>query len=452
MTEAMIPNMSMTDLLKSPEVANQVPDTVLETQLATVTPEDAAATTVEEAKFQFRSLLPQDYRDSIVANAPKTAMAMVDDYNLIISFGEPVIQKLNSASVSLLNEQKGIKLPEADEVVNNLLREMDGFDKKYRNAKLEDTASKIKNWFSRTSYSLSSMVRDAQPIVARIDKAEANIFKMEKSLGENVRRGKILHNQTLMTMQDVIVVLASLEQISEYLMGEVKEADRVLEEARGKGNLASLEFRGKTYSLQDFTEIHANLVEGLRQVELSWFDWRQQFFLGFASAPSLRNLMLVSATMQRRLQVFRTQGLTSARNSLAMWQQAALAKEAGAMGNTVQDGINTFVTRAMENTASAVDEVAHSSQAPVITEETVFAVIKSVKDQAASILAADKWGRDLRERNLNAMESGEKSMTEANRESRRQLVANVVQGTSTSAIESGPGIQGGDMLGSLGIK
>lgn len=452
MPESLIPTMDMSQLLKSPEVASQAPATIIETKLATVTPEDAAASTVEESSFQFRELLTQDQRTALKARAPETSLEMVNDYNKIINFGAPVLERLNSATVNLLNEQKDIKVPEADHIVNNMLREMDGFNAKYRNAQLEDAVSKIKNFFRGTTYSLKSMVRDSKPINDRFNEAEITIRKMEISLGDNVIRAKKLHEQTLMTMQEVISVLAVLEEIIEFLTNETNETGQLLKDAEAKGQLASVEYRGKLYSLQDFSELHQNLSDGLKQVELSWFDWRQQFFLGYASAPSLRNLILVSASMQRRLLVFRTQGIPSARRALAQWQQAALAEEGAKLGNTLNSGTNKFIQDAADATARSVDTVARAAEAPMITEETIFKIIESVQSQAASLVAADKWGREVRNRSITAIENGERSIAQTTIESRKQLVANAVSANSTQALESGPGVPSTDILGQLGVK
>ncbi len=450
MTESAIPGINMAALLADPEIQKQAPESPLEAGLATVTPEDAAAASSAEAKFEFRSLLSQEQRTALTASAPAVAERMVKDYNQILNFGAPTLEKMNQASIALLNEQKDIQIPEADQIVNNLLREMDGYNAKYRNLKMEDFVGKVRKFFGGAGYTLKTMIRDAKPISDRLNEAEIKVREMELALGTNSDRARKLHEQTLATMTDVVAVLAALEEISQYLHGKFDRADALLKQAGETEQV--IEFDGQKYSLSEFKEYHADLAQGISEIEKTWYDWRQQFFLGFASAPTLRNLILVSASMQRRLLVFRTQGIPSARRGLAMWQQAALAKQGSDMGESLQKGTNALIQGSFEASADAVREVSKAAQAPVITEETVFAVIDSVKQQAQSLIDADKWGRELRQRNLATLERGEKEIATVDAEGRRQLVANAVAAASPKQLESAPDVPAGDILAQLGVQ
>lgn len=435
MTENALAGIDMAALLGN--AADAQPATPLEKALATVDPADASAMTPAEAKFQFRSLLNSEQLEALKANAPALTDKMIRDSNAMMSFGDPVLQKMNSTSTQLLEAQKHIDVPEADEIVNNLLREIDGYSAKYKNAQVENTINKISAFFRKNAYSLKAMVRESKPIAEKIDMAEVALVSMENKLGENASRARILHTSTIRTLQEVVAVLAALEEIQEVAHNEFSKADALLREAEAavdSTGLASVEWRGRQVSLNEFREIHTDFANGVSELEKTWFDWRQQFFLGSAQAPSIRNLILVSIDMQRRCKSFRTQGLPAARNSLAMWQQAALAKQGAEMGKAVNEGTNKLIQDAFGATAEAVTEVAKAAQTPVVSEETVWAVIDSVKAQCEGLVAADKLGRELRSRNLAALEQGEKSMKEGFTESRRQLVQNALRGTSTPEI------------------
>jgi hypothetical protein len=99
-----------------------------------------------------------------------------------------------------------------------------------------------------------------------------------------------------------------LEQIIDVAKQQFAEADAALKGTDAKGaadGLVSVAYGGRTVSLNELREIHANLAAGVSELEKTWFEGHQQFFLGYAQAPSVRNLILVSATMQRRRQVAR---------------------------------------------------------------------------------------------------------------------------------------------------
>lgn len=446
-TESTMPEMDMSAIF------NAQPETPFEAVLSKVEPADAAATTVAEAKFQFRDLLSSDQRAALTASAPAAAANMVKNPSAIINFGAPVLERLNSTASSMLEAQKKVEVPEAEEIVNNLLRSIDGYGEKFKSDRLESWTGKVADFFRKNAYSIKAMAREAQPIADKIDLAAVALKSMELKLSDNVDRGRALHDSTLKTLHETAQVLAALEEISDVVRKDFTEADQVLlsaEAAAGDKGLGMVEWKGKKISINELREIHTDLSGAVSELEKSWFDWRQQFFLGYAQAPSVRNLILVSIDMQRRCQVFRTMGLPNAKTSLVMWQQAALAKKAAEVGSALNEGTNKMIQNAYGAAAEAVDVVARAAQAPVISEETVFAIINSVKNQCESLVAADKWGREIRSSNLKALEGGEVTINADFTKSRRQLVENALQGTSAASIAANPA-PSADILGAIGV-
>lgn len=451
--DAAVPGIDFGSLLGNP-ASNPQPASPLEKQLAQVTPQDAAASRPSEAQFSFRTLLTEQQLADLRKSAPAVAEQMAADYNAIIKFGAPVLERLTATSSQLLNAQKDIKIPEAEAIVNDLLREIDGFAKKYRNVRLENGVKKVVNFLRGIKYSLTTLARESRPIADKIDMAEVKLKGMEIKLADNVTRGQTLHKNTLTTLQEVVAVLAALEEITDCVKREFADVDALLKgvDAPGPaGAVETVDYKGRQVTVNELQEIHSNLAGAVGELEKTWFDWRQQFFLGYAQAPSIRNLILVSATMQRRCQVFRTMGLPSARSSLAMWQQAALAQEGAAMGEAVQKGTNDLIQGAFKNSADTVAQVAKVSQTPIINEETVFVVIDSIKRQCEGLVAADKWGRELRARNIKALEAGEHQIEADFTESRRKLVENAIAATTESSLTQAP-MPESDVLKQLGVK
>jgi uncharacterized protein YaaN involved in tellurite resistance len=451
--DAAVPGIDFGSLLGNP-ASNPQPASPLENQLAQVTPQDAAASRPSEAQFSFRTLLTEQQLADLRKSAPAVAEQMAADYNAIIKFGAPVLERLTATSSQLLNAQKDIKIPQAEAIVNDLLREIDGFAKKYRNVRLENGVKKVVNFLRGIKYTLTTLARESRPIADKIDMAEVKLKEMEIKLADNVTRGQTLHKNTLTTLQEVAAVLAALEEITDCVKREFADVDALLKgvDAPGPaGAVEKIDYKGRQVTVNELQEIHSNLAGAVGELEKTWFDWRQQFFLGYAQAPSIRNLILVSATMQRRCQVFRTMGLPSARSSLAMWQQAALAQEGAAMGEAVQKGTNNLIQGAFKNSADAVEQVANASQMPIINEETVFVVIDSIKRQCEGLVAADKWGRELRARNIKALEAGEHQIEADFTESRRKLVENAIAATAESSLTQAP-MPESDALKQLGVK
>lgn len=445
-----VPSINMAALLGE-ESTNPIPATPLEKELAVVEPQDAAAATRQEAAFQFRSLLDGKQLEQLRTAAPAVAKRMNEDNSAILAFGAPVMERLNSAASQMLRAQAAIDIPQADAIVNDLLREMDGYKAKYSNAKLEEGFTKLKNFFTGVKYSFTAMVRDSKPIEEKLDLAALNLQRMELKLRDNQIRGKQLHGTIMASLTEVVGVLAALEEIQEHLADEAREADSLLQQADTtlQGGLGVVTWQGKKISVNELREVHSQLASSLSQVEQTWSDWRQQFFLGYAQAPSVRNITLVSSTMERRCASFRTMGIPSAKMTLAAWQQAALAKEAGEQGEAINEGVNRFTQEAFSSIGSTVEAVAKASQAPLITEETIFAVVDSIRQQCEGLVAADKWGREMRARNLKAMEAGERQIAGDYTKSRQALIQQALE--ASGPLEAAP-LPEEDVLKELGIK
>lgn len=425
--------------------ASEVQATPLEQAIAEAPGAEASVSRPDEASFKFRSLLTAKQMEDLERGAPILAKKFVDDVNQIVSFGGPVMEKMNSASVQLLEAQREIKIPEADQVVNDMLRTMDGFEKKWRSQKLEDAVNTVVGWFKKTKYTLSTMVRESRPISDKIDLAEVKLQEMESALADNIARGQLLHAQTLSHMDDVVAVLAALEQVIQELREEFDGADALLREAE-VSKASSVEYKGELIPVAELREIHSKLSFVLSETEKTWSDWRTQFFLGFAHAPATRNLIVTTFALRRRLATFRTMGLPSARQSLVMWQQAAFAREGAELGESVQEGTNKLIQGAFAETAKSIEVVANAAQAPVITEDTIWAVIDSVKAQCEAIVTADRAGRALRSRNLQALERGEHTIEDAVIASQR-AVANASRKGPAVTASAGSGAAAGTDAG-----
>lgn len=430
--------------------ADEVQGSPLEVAIAEAPRDEIEVATPQEATFQFRSLLTDKQLSDLRRGAPLLAKRFVDDVNQIVTFGGAVMKKMNDASRQLLDAQRHIKVPEADAIVNDMMREMDGFEKKWRFVELENAVKSVVGWFRKYKYTLTAMVREMKPLVDKIDLAEVKLQEMETALSDNIARGQLLHKQTLENMDDVVAVLAALEQVIEEIRAEFEEADRALREAETSGTDA-VTYKGELTTVSKLRETHSALSFALSETEKTWSDWRSQFFLGFAHAPATRNLIVTTFALRRRLAAFRTMGLPAARQSLAMWQQAAFAKEGAALGTAVQEGTNKLIQGAFAETAKSIDQIAHASQAPIITEKTIWTVIDSVRSQCNSIVAADKAGRALRARNLQALEKGEAMIEDAVITSRRALAdasRRPSSPTASASAVSGTGA-GDDLLGQL---
>lgn len=443
--------------LNGDDIAETQPASPLEKNLAKVDKKkELAAQKPEDAHLRFRGLLTDKQRTDLEAAAPQIAAGFIADVNKVMVFGERTLTKLKDTSRQMLEAQKKVEIPEADDLVNDLLRELDGFEKKYKNAKFDQFGKKFLGIFKTAKYSLTTMVREMKPIEDKLDMAETTLERMDLQLADNVSRGQILHQQIVSQMNEVVIVLASLEEIIDNIRAEYEAADKLQVEASAKGQ-EYVEYKGETISMSELTEIRERLTLALSETEKSWFDWRQQFFLGWANAPATRNLVGTTIAFRRRLKVFKDMGLQSSRTALVNWKQAAEVRVAAEKGEAFRNGANSITQRAYKEIADTTKLVADASQAPIITEETILSVIESVKTQARAVVEADRNGRVLRAKNLQALERGEVQIKDEMLAMQAQLAQNAradhtLEGGGMSGQRAISSSNGDDLLSNLGAS
>lgn len=383
------------------------PATPLEKAMAKIDKKkEMAAKTPAEAHFRFREQLTPNQLAELQKNAPQVAELFIKDVNQIMKFGGSTIAKLRQTSIEMLNAQKNVEIPEADKIINDLLRNMDGMASRYGNVKFEEFGKKILGLFQSAKYSVKNLSRDLKSMEEKLDLTELKLTEMDSTLEENVIRGQIIHKRTLEHMNEVVRVLADLEEIIENIRREYEEVDALLTGATASGE-QFVEYKGRRVSVNELQEIQSQISLALSESEKSWHDWRQQFFIGWANAPATRNLVITTIALRRRLMVFRDMGIQSGRHAMVTWKQAVEARQGAELGNAVQDATNQMMRRAYEEVADTTDLIAKASQAPIVTEETVMSMIASVKRQAQSVVEADRAGRALRAKNVQALERGE---------------------------------------------
>ncbi|MDR2380727.1 MAG: toxic anion resistance protein [Bifidobacteriaceae bacterium] len=427
----------MASLLGDPKT-NPVAESPLTHALASVSPDEAGAKGAE-THFEFRTLLDDSQRKLLAERGGELADKLLGDRNALLDFGQTALTKVNQTTSELLAAQRGIDLPEADLVVNGILRQLDGFSAKFESGQVKGFFNKIRHAIRSNKATLKAMYRESKSIEQRLDMAAGQTREMELRLADNVSRGQQLYEVNDASLTNLVGVLAALEQV------------------RDEGRVRASQMEAKLAALPagdparpGLEEEAQTLAEGIEAVELTLFDWRQQFFLAYALSPAVRNLIGVSFTMQRRLQVFRTMGLPGGKKSLVMWQQAALAKQSAEVGQALSDGTARLIEGAFQAAGQAVTETAKAAQAPILPEQAIWTIRDSIRTQCEGLVEASRWGRTVRGQILTAMETSEREIGTAVTEARTTIVREALAGAHTPTPEAPA--PDADLLQALGVK
>jgi uncharacterized protein YaaN involved in tellurite resistance len=364
---------------------------------------------------------------------------LLGDRGALLGFGQSALERVNQTSSELLRAQREIELPEADQVVNGILRELDGFSAQFENGKVRGLINRIRHALRSTKSTLKAMYRESKSLEDRLDAAAGQTREMELRLADNVSWGQQLYRANDASLTGLVGVLAALEQVAEVGAGRAAAAEAKLTaiDAADPARMAA-------------QEEAATLAEGIEALDQTLFDWRQQFFLAYALSPALRNLIGVSFAMQRRLLVFRTMGLPGGKKSLVMWQQAALAKQSAEVGQSLADGTAKLIEGAFQAAGQAVTETARAAQAPILPEQAIWTIRDSIRTQCEGLVEASRWGRSVRAKTLTAMETSEREIGTATTQARQTIVREILTGVQTPTPQAPA--PDADILQALGVK
>lgn len=392
-----------------------------------------------EGNIEFRSRVSPETLEKIKKKAPELTMRMLSDPSVSIDFGQDVVQQINTLSSKLLKEQEKTNIPAADAIVNDILRSLDGYNAKYKKAKEPGAVAKFFKKLGakgkEAAYDLKAMVREAKPIVDKLTEASGKIQRMELEIDENIVRSQQLRNVTIESLDDVAAVIAVFEEVLELATKEIIEASAVLEKAVADGS-AVVEYHNKKYSVEEYREVLADLVASQGEIEKTWFNWRQKFFLYIVNVTSIREIINTSVGLKRTANRVRMSAIPAAETQLAAWQQAALVEESAKTVAAANRGMEELILGASRGQLSAIQNASEANQQQMLSERAIVELTENVQAQFAAIVEAEIAGREARAANLAILRESEEAILAASAEAQRELIARSVHQLSGSSPSS----------------
>ena len=224
------------------------------------------------AADNFLGSLPTDQQQKIKAKAPSITGMMISDDAYRIEFGRQVMAKLDTLSKRLLEEQKDISVPEAESIMKNIIRELDGFQHKYNDPGkiaqfLQAMKNKARDSKERFEARRRDMQIDAMNISEKMEEAVSKLQDTETRLRENAARGKVMRDTTVETMRKMVQVLATLEEVVNIASERAERIRAIKDTAEVNGDGAPVIFDGKYYTVQEFRVYYEKYAEALGEIQ-----------------------------------------------------------------------------------------------------------------------------------------------------------------------------------------
>lgn len=374
-----------------------------------------------QGSYAFRELVPEKRLADIKRVVPQLATKVVSSPSAIISYKESVLKGVNELSERLIDEQKGVSIPEADNIINGVLHEIDGYSSKYSPEKMNSKMSAVKRRLFGPMYAIKAMKKDALPIAGKLDEVSVEIQKMEIGLRDNAARGRVLRKKMIDSLGNIVDVIAILEELKECLGNDIEKMSEVASEANG----GIVEWEGQKYTPEEFDELMSDYGTALSEAEKTWFNWRQKYFLYIANIVSSRNIIQVSMTMERTCRRIRVDAIPAARTQLAAWQQAEFARQSASKADTINEGVDRLISASIKGSTDAVSSVMSASTKAMISDQTVLDIADNIRRQFQIMLDAESEAKAARQRNLALIENGEEAIVQAAEDALRESIRRI---------------------------
>lgn len=374
-----------------------------------------------QGSYAFREIVPEKRLADIKRVVPQLAAKVVSSPSAIISYKESVLKGVNELSERLIDEQKGVSIPEADSIINGVLHEIDGYSSKYSPEKMNSKMSAIKRRLFGPMYAIKAMKKDALPIARKLDEVSVEIQKMEIGLRDNAARGRVLRKKMIDSIGNIVDVIAILEELKERLGNDIEKMSGVASGANG----GIVEWEGQKYTPEEFDELMSDYGTALSEAEKTWFNWRQKYFLYIANIVSSRNIIQVSMTMERTCRRIRVDAIPAARTQLAAWQQAEFARQSASKANAINEGVDRLISASIKGSTDAVSSVMSASTKAMISDQTVLDITDNIRRQFQIMLDAESEAKVARQRNLALIENGEEAIVQAAEDARRESIRRI---------------------------
>lgn len=402
----------------------------------TTTEDLIASTTDTPSKFdkkfldEFRSRLSPEQLQVVSTIAPKYAASMLEDQDLILSFGNKVIDEMSTFSKLLMKAQSKTRLPEVEKMVNQILIEMKGYKKfSGNNSKfgfLSKIGKKAQDVSEKANYKLETMEIKGMDLSKKLSKISTNLEKVEVGLVKNGVAGKKLSQKMIHCRNKLSMVIATMEEIIDLTRTQAQLLERTISQHEGEGRIL---YDGEYHTVEDLRLLLETYSSALVTMEKQWANWRAQYFFYTQSIKTGSILYVSNQEMRLTVKSLREKAIPVAINQIAQWQQAVMLESAAEQANIVDQGIKKLIQEGSDSTASAVESVVEMGNRQMLDEETINTLTKNIEKMHTAMSNAVKEGQQKRARVAVLMAEAEKKIDQSEREYQRKRIEDAI-GTS----------------------
>lgn len=370
-----------------------------------------------------KDLLKGDTLTQAEQEAQEAYRAMLDNGQVLLTFGTDALQGVNSLIDRLLHEMQPVQIPELTELMKDMRKDMRGIKKKYDVsdpkvlAKYEKWKGGIWRFFGKAKTMVELLMEDVQSIEKQLDKVKAELTGRQYELMRNVSYYDQLYDENEKEIIKLIYKIGVMELIIELAANDARAI------AIGDANLGD---RGAEQQA-----VYADLVQAL---ENKVAEYKGRLFVAWATAPSVRTMRSMNVQLAQRINETVCVTIPSMKKVVFDWRAAAQAQDSAKLNAVVREGFNEWVQAAAKAQTEAVRLISEEVNTPTLTPATINVVAAEIERRADIIVQAMEAGDKRRDEIDAAMQAALPVMSDAQQKVSDALIQRVI-GAATRPLE-----------------
>ncbi|HEP1501246.1 toxic anion resistance protein [Streptococcus pyogenes] len=339
-------------------------------------------------QISFFEKLSADQQTAITAKAPALVDTFLADQNALLDFGQSAVEGVNATVNHILAEQKKLQIPQVDDLLKSINRELNGFIAKYKDATPVDLDKKpnfLQKLFKQSRDTLQEFYFDSQNIEQKMDSMAAAVVKQEDTLARNIVSAELLIEDNTKSIEHLVGVIAFIE-------ASQKEASQ--RAAALQKDLKTKDSATPDYQIK--ADLLARTTEVINTLEQQHTEYLSRLYVAWATTPQMRNLVKVSSDMRQKLGMLRRNTIPTMKLSIAQLGMMQQSVKSGMTADAIVNANNAALQMLAETSKEAIPALEQSAQKPTLSMKSVTSLAESLVAQNNGIIAAIDHGRKER--------------------------------------------------------
>jgi uncharacterized protein YaaN involved in tellurite resistance len=349
-----------------------------------------------------KNLLEGDTLAQAKAAAKQEYPAMLDNALRYAQFGNSALDGVNDLIDSLLDKVKLGDSPEAKKIIKTMSANLDGIRRKYdvSDPKIEAKYANMRDgafsWLNGLDRFWRMILRDIKSMETQVDDASQRLQGHQSELTENVAMYDALYAENEKEIAKLIFTIAVMELIVDEAVADMETIPV------GESGLGD---RGG--------EQRAKRGDLINNLNVRIGNFKSRLFIAWATSPQVRTIQTLTISQLGQIDSLINIAVPSLKGILIQMTMLQRSKDAAGTAEVIKNTLNGALQQHAASTGVVLPLIANSANMPMVTVETINAVVTGYLTATDGIARAIQAGAEERSKLEDAMVTGKAAMENA---------------------------------------